>query len=136
MSISLIQIMKTVFRRGRRSYVGIASNIRQSSAYLRSTERSQHRFSCVTPSRRHVYILSSDIQRLIHHCQGYIPLPKSALEHRIRSNSDVYDFELTPEEVAHLDRLDESAFHKHYRVYPGLLVSSGLVTDWDPTDTP
>ncbi|EPT05606.1 hypothetical protein FOMPIDRAFT_124533 [Fomitopsis schrenkii] len=51
--------------------------------------------------------------------KGYIPLPKSALEHRIRSNSDVYDFELTPEEVAHLDRLDER-----------------LVTDWDPTDTP
>jgi len=51
--------------------------------------------------------------------KGYIPMPKSSSEHRIKSNLNVYDFELTSEEVAHLDSLDER-----------------LVTDWDPTDTP
>ncbi|KAH9917004.1 Aldo/keto reductase [Fomitopsis serialis] len=51
--------------------------------------------------------------------KGYIPLPKSSSAHRIKSNLNVYDFELTSEEVAHLDSLDER-----------------LVTDWDPTDTP
>jgi len=51
--------------------------------------------------------------------KGYIPLPKSSSPSRIKSNLDVYDFELTPEEMSHLDSLDE-----------------GLVTDWDPTDTP
>ncbi|KAI0734168.1 Aldo/keto reductase [Fomitopsis betulina] len=51
--------------------------------------------------------------------KGYIPLPKSSSEQRIRSNLDVYSFGLTPEEVDHLDSLDEY-----------------LVTDWDPTDTP
>jgi len=51
--------------------------------------------------------------------KGYIPLPKSSSNDRIRSNLNVYDFELTPEEIAHLDSLDEE-----------------LVTDWDPTKSP
>lgn len=102
--------MNTVVRRGRRLYVGTASNTRQLSAYPRSTGSSRHRYSCVTPSRRHAFIPSSDIQYLIRHCQGYIPLPKSSSEQRIRSNLDVYSFGLTPEEVDHLDSLDECAF--------------------------
>ncbi|EIN03970.1 aldo-keto reductase [Punctularia strigosozonata HHB-11173 SS5] len=49
--------------------------------------------------------------------KGFIPIPKSASKHRITSNADVFDFELTEEDMAHLDSLDEY-----------------LVTDWDPTN--
>ncbi|CCM04322.1 uncharacterized protein FIBRA_06493 [Fibroporia radiculosa] len=41
--------------------------------------------------------------------KGYIPLPKSSSPPRIRSNLDVYDFELTSVEIAHLDNLNEGA---------------------------
>ncbi|KAI0635877.1 Aldo/keto reductase [Trametes polyzona] len=51
--------------------------------------------------------------------KGYIPLPKSSSKARIQSNLQVYDFELTDQEVAELDALDEY-----------------LVTDWDPTNAP
>ncbi|PCH42364.1 aldo-keto reductase [Wolfiporia cocos MD-104 SS10] len=51
--------------------------------------------------------------------KGYIPLPKSENPERIKSNINVYDFELSPDEIAHLDSLDEE-----------------LVTDWDPTKCP
>lgn len=51
--------------------------------------------------------------------KGFIALPKSVSKQRIASNVQIYDFELTPEEIAHLDTLDEQ-----------------LVTDWDPTDCP
>ncbi|HYA11119.1 MAG TPA: aldo/keto reductase [Thermoplasmata archaeon] len=36
---------------------------------------------------------------------GLVELPKSVHEERIRENADLYDFALTPEEVAALDRL-------------------------------
>ncbi|KIJ62837.1 hypothetical protein HYDPIDRAFT_113945 [Hydnomerulius pinastri MD-312] len=51
--------------------------------------------------------------------KGYVPLPKSSSRQRLISNTQVFDFELQDEEVAHLDTLDEA-----------------LVTDWDPTDCP
>jgi len=51
--------------------------------------------------------------------KGYIPIPKSANKARIVSNTQIFDFELAPEEVIHLDSLDSS-----------------LVTDWDPTNCP
>ncbi|KAH8100787.1 aldo-keto reductase [Cristinia sonorae] len=51
--------------------------------------------------------------------KGYIPLPKSKSPERIRSNTEIFDFALTKEEVAHLDSLDEY-----------------LVTDWDVTTRP
>jgi diketogulonate reductase-like aldo/keto reductase len=35
--------------------------------------------------------------------KGFIPLPKSVKPERIRENADVYDFELTPEEVSELE---------------------------------
>ncbi|KAF4621156.1 hypothetical protein D9613_000466 [Agrocybe pediades] len=38
--------------------------------------------------------------------KGFVPLPKSATPGRIRSNVEVYDFELAPEDVAKLDALD------------------------------
>jgi len=51
--------------------------------------------------------------------KGYVPLPKSISKQRIISNTDVFDFELTKEEISELDSLDEK-----------------LVTDWDPSDCP
>ncbi|WVW80024.1 hypothetical protein I302_101997 [Kwoniella bestiolae CBS 10118] len=41
--------------------------------------------------------------------KGYIPLPKSVTPSRIRSNADVYDFELSSEDMNALDGLDEGA---------------------------
>ena len=35
--------------------------------------------------------------------KGYIPLPKSATAERIKANADVFDFELTPEEVQQVE---------------------------------
>jgi diketogulonate reductase-like aldo/keto reductase len=35
--------------------------------------------------------------------QGFLPLPKSVTKTRIEENADVYDFELTPEEMKSLD---------------------------------
>ncbi|MGH7506003.1 MAG: aldo/keto reductase, partial [Longimicrobiales bacterium] len=48
-----------------------------------------------------------------------VVLAKSAHRDRIRENADVFDFELTVEEMERLDGLDE-----------------GLATGWDPTDAP
>jgi diketogulonate reductase-like aldo/keto reductase len=48
-----------------------------------------------------------------------IALVKSVRRERIRENIDVFDFQLTPEEMARLDALDEA-----------------LATGWDPTDEP
>ncbi|TFK44354.1 Aldo/keto reductase [Crucibulum laeve] len=39
--------------------------------------------------------------------RGFVPLPKSATPSRIQSNAQVYDFELTDEEVRKLDELDQ-----------------------------
>jgi diketogulonate reductase-like aldo/keto reductase len=39
----------------------------------------------------------------------YIPLPKSVTESRIISNADLYDFELSKEDMEALDGLDEGA---------------------------
>ncbi|KAJ8680124.1 hypothetical protein QAD02_015911 [Eretmocerus hayati] len=37
---------------------------------------------------------------------GTIPIPKSSSEKRIRENIDIFDFKLTPEEIAAIDKLD------------------------------
>lgn len=37
-----------------------------------------------------------------------MPLVKSSSKERIISNTEIFDFELTDEEVAHLDTLNES----------------------------
>jgi diketogulonate reductase-like aldo/keto reductase len=39
--------------------------------------------------------------------QGYIPLPKSVKRERIRENKNVFDFELSEEEMERLYALDE-----------------------------
>ncbi|THH17072.1 hypothetical protein EW146_g3679 [Bondarzewia mesenterica] len=51
--------------------------------------------------------------------KGYVPLVKSSSKERVISNTKVYDFALTDEEIAHLDSLNEN-----------------LRVDWDPTDCP
>lgn len=51
--------------------------------------------------------------------KGYIPIPKTQSALRIKSNADVFGFELTKEEVAHLDSLNED-----------------LTVDWDPSTLP
>jgi len=48
---------------------------------------------------------------------GYVPLPKSVTKERIVSNGQVEGFDISEEDMAALDKLDEY-----------------LVTDWDPTD--
>jgi len=39
--------------------------------------------------------------------KGYVPLPKSSKAERIASNAKVYDFELSKEDMDHLDSLDK-----------------------------
>lgn len=50
----------------------------------------------------------------------YVPLPKSVTPSRILSNSQVYDFELSTEDMASLDALDRGA--------------AGAVT-WNPVES-
>jgi diketogulonate reductase-like aldo/keto reductase len=46
---------------------------------------------------------------LIRYClqKHWIPLPKSETKERIIENADVYDFELTAEDMRRLDGLDQ-----------------------------
>jgi len=41
--------------------------------------------------------------------KGYVPLPKSTHEDRIAANADVYGFELSADDIASLDALDEGS---------------------------
>lgn len=47
------------------------------------------------------------VNRLNYYLKGYIPLPKSSFKNRITSNAEVFDFELTSNEISQLDALDE-----------------------------
>jgi len=51
--------------------------------------------------------------------KGFVVIPKSTNTYRIVQNGDVFDFELSAEDLARLDDLDEN-----------------LVTGWDPTGAP
>jgi diketogulonate reductase-like aldo/keto reductase len=48
---------------------------------------------------------------LIRYClqKGWVPLPKSDNPERIAENANVYDFELTKEEMVTLDGLDQGS---------------------------
>ena len=50
-------------------------------------------------------------QVLIRYClqKGWVPLPKSDTPSRIEENADVYDFELSAEDMKELDDLDMGA---------------------------
>jgi diketogulonate reductase-like aldo/keto reductase len=37
----------------------------------------------------------------------FVPLPKSSKPERVVSNANVYDFELSPEQMARIDALDQ-----------------------------
>ncbi|KAK9898019.1 putative aldo-keto reductase [Cystobasidium minutum MCA 4210] len=51
--------------------------------------------------------------------KGYIVIPKSIKKQRVQENAQVFDFQLTNEDMASLENLDEH-----------------LVTDWDPSEDP
>jgi diketogulonate reductase-like aldo/keto reductase len=51
--------------------------------------------------------------------KGFVVIPKSTNSYRIAQNGDVFDFELSSEDLEQLDDLDEN-----------------LVTGWDPTGAP
>ncbi|KAH7911695.1 aldo-keto reductase [Hygrophoropsis aurantiaca] len=51
--------------------------------------------------------------------KGFIPLPKSSSEVRIKQNTDLFGFALEAEDIDSLDALDKD-----------------LVTDWDPSECP
>ena len=53
--------------------------------------------------------------------KGFVPLPKSSTPSRIKSNADLYDFTLAPEDIAALDALDKG--------------KAGSIS-WDPVDAP
>lgn len=68
-------------------------------------------------------------------------MPKTLSKKRVISNTHVYDFELSDEDMKHLDSFDEGA-HRislpsiRLRLRQLTVVVIGLVTDWDPTDDP
>ncbi|KAF9482344.1 Aldo/keto reductase [Pholiota conissans] len=51
--------------------------------------------------------------------RGFVPLPKSAKPERVASNANVYDFELSPQQMAKIDALDQGT--------PGAI-------SWNPID--
>ncbi|MBA2671007.1 MAG: aldo/keto reductase [Gemmatimonadetes bacterium] len=51
--------------------------------------------------------------------KDFVAIPKSTNHQRIRENADVFDFQLSDQDLNRLDALDE-----------------GLATGWDPTDEP
>ena len=53
--------------------------------------------------------------RLTRCTQDFIPIPKASSKERIAANTEIYDFELTKEEIAHLDSLDEGSSVYPYR---------------------
>ena len=52
-------------------------------------------------------------------CHRFSPLPKSSRPERVVSNADVYDFEISAEDMAKMDALDKG---------------SAGATSWNPVD--
>nr|XP_031843049.1 bifunctional protein STORR-like [Nomia melanderi] len=71
-----------------------------------------------------------------------IPIPKSKSKDRIKQNIDIFDFKLTPEEVALLDTLDNGTRicpciqFKDHKDYPFNIDSSGLIYSFIMTQIP
>ena len=73
---------------------------------LPSTIAIQLKFSFAGPSRKsEVLAVRYYLIGLTHH--SFVPLPKSATPARIHSNTELYDFELSDEDMQKLDALDE-----------------------------
>lgn len=76
--------------------------------------------------------------------QGYAPIPKSVSKKRILGNIDLFDFELSQQEVEELHSLNEGASHvvkvanRQWVIrYPlTSLHMVDLITDWDVTECP
>jgi len=53
-------------------------------------------------------VSKSPAQVLIRYClqKGWAPLPKSEKEERIKQNADVFNFSISEDDMASLDRLD------------------------------
>jgi diketogulonate reductase-like aldo/keto reductase len=70
--------------------------------------------------------------------QGYIPIPKSTSVDRIKSNIDVFGFELSKKDMDHLDSLNEGFSSRFAGSYLVTHVSGhlDLIVDWDPSHLP
>ena len=71
--------------------------------------------------------------------QGYLPIPKASTRERIVANTQIFDFELTEDEVEHLDSLDEGRPRlESYDMcaHSVCVATSALVTDWEVTTCP
>jgi hypothetical protein len=66
--------------------------------------------------------------------QGYIVIPKSVSEERIISNSEVFDFQLSPEEMEEVSLVWSDIYTCADKQLDGL--DEYLVTDWDVVDCP
>jgi diketogulonate reductase-like aldo/keto reductase len=55
------------------------------------------------------------------HALRFVPLPKSVTPERIVSNTDLYDFELTTDDMDAIDALDKG---------------KGGAVSWNPVDAP
>ena len=53
----------------------------------------------------------SPAQMLVRYClqKDWVPLPKSSKTERIAENADVYDFEISKDDMKTLDKLDKGA---------------------------
>lgn len=67
--------------------------------------------------------------------KGYVAIPKTSSQKRVVSNTNIFDFELSEDEVIGLDGLDEGNDRVVIRCTL-LIPRVGLVTDWDPTTCP
>jgi hypothetical protein len=79
----------------------------QKTNSLCSTTASLRRCSSAGRSKRGTCPSPRAMRRLTDSTFSFIPLPKSATPARIRSNADVFGFELAPEDMAALDALDQ-----------------------------
>jgi diketogulonate reductase-like aldo/keto reductase len=72
-------------------------------AWVRSTGKLLLKYSSDGVCRWYALKHSASYILMLNIMQGFVPLPKSVTKTRIEENADVFDFELTPEEMKSLD---------------------------------